>query len=52
MGNGTVFTAYRRVVPATRAEAEAYLAAFAAEDAQFPELYGDVIDGWLAAHGL
>ena len=52
MGNGTVFTAYRRVTPVTRAEAEAYQAAFAQEDAQFPELYSQVIQSWLAEKGL
>ena len=52
MGNGTVFTAYRRVTPVTRAEAEAYQAAFAEEDAQFPELFSQVIQDWLARQGL
>lgn len=52
MGNGTVFTVYRRIVPATRAEANAYLSAFAAEDAQFPELYSQVINSWCDQHGL
>ena len=52
MGTGTVFTVYRRIVPASRAEAEAYLAAFAAEDARFPALYSQVIQDWCAARGL
>ena len=52
MGNGTVFTVYRRIVPASRAEAEAYLAAFAEEDARFPELFSGVVEPWLAARGL
>ena len=52
MGNGTVFTAYRRVTPVTRAEAEAYQAAFAEEDAQFPELFSQVIQAWLTEQGL
>ena len=52
MGNGTVFTAYRRVTPVARAEAEAYQAAFAEEDAQFPELFSQVIQDWLARQGL
>ena len=52
MGNGTVFTVYRRIVPATRAEADAYLSAFAAEDAQFPELYSQVINDWCRQKGL
>ena len=52
MGNGTVFTVYRRIVPATRAEANAYLSAFAAEAAQFPELYSQVINSWCDQHGL
>ena len=52
MGNGTRFTIYRRITPATRAEAEAYLAAFAAEDAQYPDLFSQVIQAWLAQKGL
>ena len=52
MGNGAVFTVYRRIVPASRAEAEAYLAAFAEEDARFPELFSGVVEPWLAARGL
>ena len=52
MGNGTVFTVWRRTVPATRAEANAYLAAFSAEDAQFPELYSQVINDWCSQKGL
>ena len=52
MGNGTVFTVWRRTVPATRAEANAYLAAFSAEDAQFPELYSQVINDWCNQKGL
>ena len=49
---GTVFTVWRRTVPATRAEANAYLAAFSAEDAQFPELYSQVINDWCNQKGL
>lgn len=52
MGNGTVFTVWRRVVAADRAEAEYYLDAFAEEDAQFPEMFSGVIDLWLEQHGL
>ncbi len=52
MGNGTVFTVYRRILPTDRAEADAYLAAFAEEDAQFPSLYSEVINGWCAARGF
>lgn len=52
MGNGTVFTVWRRTTPADRAEAEYLLDAFAEEDAQFPENFSGVINAWLAAHGL
>ena len=49
---GTGGTAYGGVTPDTRAEAEAYQAAFAEEDAQFPELFSQVIQDWLARQGL
>ena len=52
MGNGTVFTVWRRTVSADRAEAEYYLNAFADEDAQFPEMFSGVINAWLEQHGL
>lgn len=52
MGNGTVFTVWRRTTPADRSEAESCLAAFAAEDAQFPEMFSGVINAWLAERGL
>jgi hypothetical protein len=52
MGNGTVFTIYERTRPADAAEVAAYRAAFADEDAQFPELYSQVLDAWCAANGI
>ncbi len=52
MGNGTIFSVWRRTVPATRAEAEYFLDGFAAEDAKFPELYSEVIYAWCNAKGL
>lgn len=52
MGNGTVFTVWERTVPPSREEAEYYLSAFAAEDAKYPELFHEVVEAWLAAHGL
>lgn len=52
MGNGTVFSVYERTVPTDRAEVQAYLDAFAEEDAQFPDLYSSVVDAWAAERGL
>lgn len=52
MGNGTQFTVWRRVRPADRTEAESLLRAFAAEDAQFPEMFSGVIQNWLTQRGL
>jgi hypothetical protein len=52
MGNGTVFTVYERTRPTDAAEVAAYRAAFAAEDAQFPQLYSQVLDDWCAANGI
>ena len=52
MGNGTVFTIWERVTPATREEVETYLHEFDAEDAQYPEMFSAVVNDWLAAHGL
>ena len=52
MGNGTTFTIWRRTVAPTRAEVEYYLSAFAAEDAQYPEMFSEIAESWLAARGL
>ena len=52
MGNGTVFTIWERTVAPTRAEVEEYLHVFDAENAQYPEMFSQVAEGWLAAHGL
>ncbi len=52
MGNGTTFTIWRRTASPTRAEVEYYLSAFAAEDAQYPEMFSEIAESWLAARGL
>ncbi len=52
MGNGTTFTIWRRTVAPTRAEVEYYLSAFKEEDAQYPEMFSEVAESWLAARGL
>ncbi len=52
MGNGTTFTIWRRTVAPTRAEVEYYLSAFTEEDAQYPEMFSEVAESWLAARGL
>ena len=52
MGNGTTFTIWRRTAAPTRAEVEYYLSAFAAEDAQYPEMFSQIAESWLAARGL
>lgn len=52
MGNGTVFTVWERTEPADRAEVEYYLDAFAQEDALYPEMFSQVVEAWLAGHGL
>ena len=52
MGNGATFTIWRRTAAPTRAEVEYYLSAFAAEDAQYPEMFSQVAESWLAGHGL
>ena len=52
MGNGTTFTIWRRTTAPTRAEVEYYLSAFAAEDAQYPEMFSEIAESWLAARGL
>ena len=52
MGNGTAFTIWRRTVAPTRAEVEYYLSAFTEEDAQYPEMFSEIAESWLAARGL
>ena len=52
MGNGTTFTIWRRTASPTRAEVEYYLSAFAAEDVQYPEMFSEIAESWLAARGL
>ena len=52
MGNGTTFTIWRRTAAPTRAEVEYYLSAFTAEDAQYPEMFSEIAESWLAARGL
>lgn len=52
MGNGTTFTVWRRTVAPTRAEVEYYLSAFKKEDAQYPEMFSEIAESWLAARGL
>ncbi len=52
MGNGTTFTIWRRSVAPTREEIESYLSAFAAEDAQYPEMFSQVAEQWMADRGL
>ena len=52
MGNGTTFTIWRRTVAPTRAEVEHYLSAFKEEDAQYPEMFSEIAESWLAARGL
>lgn len=52
MGNGTTFTIWRRTVAPTRAEVEYYLSAFQEEDAQYPEMFSQIAESWLAARGL
>ena len=52
MGNGTTFTIWRRTAAPTRAEVEYYLSAFAEEDAQYPEMFSEIAESWLAARGL
>lgn len=52
MGNGTVFTVWERTEPADRTEVEYYLDAFAQEDALYPEMFSQVVEAWLAGHGL
>ena len=52
MGNGTTFTIWKRTTAPTREEVEYYLSAFAEEDAQYPEMFSQVAETWLTAHGL
>lgn len=52
MGNGTTFTIWRRTKAPTRAEVEYYLSAFTEEDAKYPEMFSELAENWLAAHGL
>ena len=52
MGNGTTFTIWKRTVAPTREEVEYYLSAFAEENAQYPEMFSQVAEAWLTAHGL
>ena len=52
MGNGTTFTICKRTAAPTREEVEYYLSAFAEEDAQYPEMFSQVAEAWLTAHGL
>ena len=52
MGNGYVFTIWERVTAPTREEVEQYLHVFDAENTQYPEMFSQVAEEWLAAHGL
>ena len=52
MGNGTTFTIWRRTAAPTRAEVEYYLSAFQKENAQYPEMFSEIAESWLAARGL
>ena len=52
MGNGTTFTIWKRTAAPTREEVEYYLSAFTEEDAQYPEMFSQVVEAWLTAHGL
>ena len=52
IGNGYTFTIWERVAAPTRAEVETYLHVFDAENAQYPEMFSQVAESWLAAHGL
>ena len=52
MGNGTAFTIWRRTAAPTRAEVEYYLSAFTEEDTQYPEMFSEIAESWLAARGL
>jgi hypothetical protein len=52
MGNGTVFTVYERTRPADATEVAVYRTVFTDENAQFPELYSQVLDAWCAENGI
>lgn len=52
MGNGYIFTIWERVEAPTREEVETYLHVFDAENAQYPEMFSQVAESWLTAHGL
>ena len=52
MGNGYTFSIWERVEAPTREEVETYLHVFDAENAQYLEMFSQVTEGWLAAHGL
>ena len=52
MGNGTTFTIWKRTAAPTREEVEYYLSAFPEENAQYPEMFSQVAEAWLTAHGL
>ena len=52
MGNGTTFTIWKRTAVPTREEVEYYLSAFPEENAQYPEMFSQVAEAWLTAHGL
>ena len=52
MGNGTTFTVWQRTAAPTREEIESYLQVFADQDAQYPEMFSELAEQWMAAHGL
>ena len=52
MGNGTVFTIWRRTVAPTRAEIEYYLSAFSEENEKYPEMFSQAAEAWMEQHGL
>ena len=52
MGNGTVFTIWRRTVAPTRAEIEYYLSAFSEENEKYPEMFSQAAETWMEQHGL
>lgn len=52
MGDGYVFYAYERIVPADREEILEYLSAFSEENEQYPDLFGDVINRYLIENKL
>lgn len=48
MGDGYTFYAYERVVPVDMEEIECYLIAFDEEDKQFPDMYSEVVEEYIA----